>query len=360
MKQVINRPIKELSLSLLGYLTLTVIVAACVSKADDLSNNTKHENPPVVYTPVDGIIVRPAELKEELEVIGTLVANRRVDIVSELTRKIVSVNVREGSRVKEGTLLFKLDDADLQAQLERLRQEEKLALLNEERLKDLIAHDAIAQQDYDEASTGLHVLLARIRELEVMISKTRITAPFDGQVGIINVHPGSVVSVNSALTVIEDNSVVKVDFNVPEKYTHTIYPGSVHSFTTVSDQKRYQTKIIAREAGLDESTRTLLVRGLTQNADGSLLPGQSARLALAVHTSGEALSVTSNALIPSSTGYSLYVLKNNAVQAIPVSIGQRSANSVEITSGLHNGDTVITSNLLRLAPGVPVRLVTLK
>lgn len=344
---------------ILKYLLLAIFVTACVSKADDLSERSS--NAPVVhYTPVDGIVVQPGVLHEDLEVIGSLVANQQVAIVSELTRKIVRVNVREGSKVTAGTLLFQLDDADLQAQLERFRQEEKLALLNEERLKDLIDHDAIAQQDYDQAFTNLNVLQAQIRELQVTISKTRITAPFSGRVGIINVHPGAVVSVNTVLTDIEDNSLIKVDFSVPEKYTNLIGLGSVHTFTIASDEKKYDTKVIARAASLSENTRTLLVRAVTQNPNGNLLPGQSARLNLALSSSGDALSVTSNALIPSSSGYTIYVSRKNKVEAVPVEIGQRGAGSVEITKGLQKGDTVITSNLLRLVPGSQVQFATLK
>jgi membrane fusion protein (multidrug efflux system) len=359
MNPFLKHPLTNMAQHLLGYLLLAIVIVACVSKADDLSKSSSR--PPVVsYTPVDGIVVQPGVLNEELEVIGSLMANQQVAIVSELTRKIVRVNVKEGSKVKVGTLLFQLDDADLQAQLQRFRQEEKLALLNEERLKDLFEHDAIAQQDYDQASTNLGVLQAQIRELQVMISKTRITAPFSGQIGIINVHPGSVVSVNTVLTDIEDNSIVKVDFSVPEKYTNSIKPGSVHTFTIASDEKKYQTKVIARAASLSENTRTLLVRAITKNSDGYLLPGQSARLNLALSASDTALTITSNALIPSSQGYSLYVSRKNTVAAVPVTIGQRSEGSVEITKGLQKGDTVITSNLLRLVPGSPVRFVTLK
>ncbi len=90
----------------------------------------------------------------------------------------MSVPVKEGNIVAKGTLLFQLDDADLQAQLERLRQQEKLAALNEARLKDLIAHDAASQQDYDQAATNLAVLKAEIRQLQTTIDKTRIRAPF--------------------------------------------------------------------------------------------------------------------------------------------------------------------------------------
>ncbi|WP_276374790.1 efflux RND transporter periplasmic adaptor subunit [Chryseolinea sp. H1M3-3] len=360
MKRIFRNPLMKAIPYALGFWLLAFIIESCVSRADDLSANATNSKPAVMRTPVDGIVVQPSEISEELEVVGTLVANQRVDIVSELTRKIVRVNVKEGSKVKEGALLFQLDDADLQAQLERLRQEEKLALLNEERLKDLIANEAIAQQDYDQASTNLKVIQAQIRELQVTISKTRITAPFNGQVGIINVHPGSIVSVNTILTDIEDNSVIKVDFSVPEKYTNTIYPGSVHTFKIASNDKEYQTKVIARAASLKENTRTLLVRSETANPNGNLLPGQSARLTLALSTSDSALSVASNALIPSSKGYSVYVSRNNAVVPVPVVIGQRSESAVVITSGLQKGDTVITSNLLRLVPGAPIQFVTLQ
>lgn len=359
MNSTLKQPQVKSALYVLGFWLLALVIEACESKADSLDTKAADSKPAVVYTPVDGVVVQPGEVREELEVTGSLVANQQVDVVSELTRKLVRVNVKEGSKVKAGTLLFQLDDADLQAQLERLRQQEKLALLNEERLRDLFANEAIAEQDYDQASTNLKVLQAQIRELQVTISKTRITAPFDGQVGIINVHPGSIVSTNTILTDIEDDSIIKVDFTVPEKYTNVIIPGSVHTFTIESDGKEYKTKVIARAAAVSENTRTLLVRAETPNSDGRLLPGQSARLNLALSTSTDALSVTSNALIPSSQGYSVYVSRNNTVKPVPVQIGQRNEGSVVIAEGLQKGDTVITSNLLRLVPGSPVQFVTL-
>jgi membrane fusion protein (multidrug efflux system) len=360
MNSAFKQPLLKVSLYVIGFWLIAFAIESCVSKADDLGKKETVSKAAIVYTPVDGMIVQPGEVREEIEVTGTLVANQEVKIVSEVTRKIIRVNVSEGAKVKKGTLLFQLDDADLQAQLERLHQQEKLALLNEERLSDLFANDAIAQQDYDQASTNLKVLQAQIRELQVAIGKTRITAPFNGQIGIINVHPGAIVTVNTVLAEIEDNSLVKVDFSVPEKYAHVIIPGTVHSFTVASDDQRYQTKVIARASSLSENTRTLLVRAETANPDGVLLPGQSARLKLALNISDEALSVTSNALIPSSRGYSVFVSRKNAVQAVPVEIGQRNERSVVITDGLQKGDTIITSNLLRLMPGSPVQFVTLK
>jgi membrane fusion protein (multidrug efflux system) len=102
------------------------------------------------------------------------------------------------------------------------------------------------------------------------------------------------------------------------------------------------------------------VRGVTANPDGKLLPGQSARLNLSLNTSAGALTVASQSLIPSTNGYSVFVARKNKAEALPVSIGQRSASTVQITEGLQEGDTVIVSNLLRLGPGAPVQFISVK
>lgn len=342
---------------LAGYALVVAFIAACTTQAADLP--TESEAVAFKGIPVDAAIVNPGKSSDQLVVTGTILANQEVSLVSELTRRITGIYVREGSKVKKGAVLFELDRADLMAQLERLQQQEKLASLNESRLKDLIAKEAVAQQDYDEASTNLHVLQAQIRELDVMIDKTRITAPFDGQVGMINIHLGAVVSVNTVLAELEDNSVVKVEFAVPEKYTNVIHIGSEERFTTPADEREYKTRIVAKAASLSTDTRTLMVRGIVANPDGKLLPGQSARINLSLSTSSTALAVSSHALIPSPGGYTVFVSRNNTATAIPVQIGQRSTGTIEIVSGLNPGDTVITSNLLRLGTGTPVDLISI-
>jgi membrane fusion protein (multidrug efflux system) len=341
-----------------SYILALTLLAGCFGTTKDDKPVTPAAAEPSAL-PVDGRIILPNSLTEALEVTGSLVANQQVDIVSELTRKIVKVNVKEGSVVSRGELLFQLDDADLQAQLEKLRQQEKLALLNEERLRDLIKHEAVVQQDYDQAFTNLKVLQAQILELQVLISKTRIKAPFDGQIGIIRAYPGAIVSTNTVLTNIQDNSNVMVEFSIPEKYSNLIKQGSQQKFTVASDAKEYTATVVAREAKLNQDTRTLLIRAVSRNPGRVLIPGQSARLNIALHTSGDALLVSSQAMIPSSQGYSVFVSRNNKAELVPIEIGQRNSESVEVLKGLKTGDTVVTSNILRLAPGSLIKFVTL-
>lgn len=354
-----NNPLTRQWLPVVPYLFIMAIITGCFAEGKE--KNLAPAAPASVPTiPVDGNIIKAASLKEELEITGSLMANQQVDVVSELTRKIIRVNVKEGAYVQPGQVLFELDNADLQAQLQRLRQQEKLALLNEERMRDLITHEAVVQQDYDQAFTNLKVLQAQIAELQVTINKTRIRAPFGGQIGIVHVYPGAVVSVNTVLANIQDNSVIKLDFLVPEKYAPVIPDGSEQKFTVASDTHQYTAKVVAREARLDETTRTLLVRAVSKNPGRVLLPGQSARIHLALHSSSDALMVSSQALMPTSQGYNVYVVKNSQVQLSPVEIGQRGPYAVEILKGINIGDTVVTSNLLRLSPGTAVNFVTLK
>lgn len=347
------------TLLLILSLPLLIFLHACASRANETAPaTTAIAAAPGI--PADAHVVAPGEVKQLIEITGTLAANQEVAISSELTKKVVNVPVKEGNIVAKGTLLFQLDDADLQAQLERLHQQEKLAALNEARLKDLIAHDAASQQDYDQAATNLAVLKAEIRQLQTTIDKTRIRAPFAGRIGIIRTYPGALVSPSTPLTTIVDDAQLKVEFSVPEKYANLVTPGKQQTFTVEADSTAYKATVISKESYVDQSTRTLLVRALTPNTQHKLVVGQSARLAIALRTSGDAMQVPSQSLMPSSQGYSVFLLKNGKAQLAPVEVGQRDANNVQITSGIQVGDTVITSNQLRLTPSSDVRIVNIR
>ncbi len=346
-------------LVLLSIATLALVWAGCNTQAEPNKTAAKTAAPAPVGVPVDAIVLKTEILKDEMEATGTLVANQAVDIVSELNRKVVRVNVKEGSVVSTGALLFQLDDADLQAQLEQVNQQLKLAKLNEQRLKDLIAHQAVIQQDYDQTFTNLKVIEAQAQQLKVQIAKTRIRAPFSGRIGIIHVYPGSFVTPQTVMTNLQDYTRLKLDFSVPEKYSAILHEGSQVGFTVESTGKNYTANVVAHEAKLDQNTRTLLVRAVSANPKEELLPGQSARLKIALSTSGNTLMVPTQSLMPSAQGYNVYAVKNNKAVIIPVQTGQRSDRSVEITSGLTAGDTLVVSNLLRLSPGSAVQLATI-
>ncbi|OQP58883.1 efflux RND transporter periplasmic adaptor subunit [Niastella populi] len=347
-------------LSLLLSFSIIAFFDACTSRANQSEPAASAAIAAAPGIPADVHVVSPGAVQQLIEIAGTLAANQEVSISSELTKKVVSVPVKEGHRVAKGALLFQLDDADLRAQMERLRQQEKLAALNEARLKDLIAHDAASQQDYDQAATNLAVLKAEIRQLETTIDKTRIRAPFSGRIGIIRTYPGALVSPNAPLTTIVDDAQIKVEFAVPEKYANLVNPGNRQLFTVEGDSTRYNATVISKESFVDPGTRTLLVRAIAANPNSKLVAGQSAHLAISLHTTNDALQIPSQSLMPSADGYSVFLVKAGRAQLTPVVVGQRDAGRVQVTKGIQAGDTVIVSNQLRLSPGADVRVVNLK
>jgi membrane fusion protein (multidrug efflux system) len=307
--------------------------------------------------PVDAYAVKAATIEDELQTTGTVGANQEVDLVSEVARKVTGIYAREGSYVPEGTLLFKLDDADLQARRKKLTLQEKLALLDEKRFRELLATESVNQQEYDQVLTNLKVLQAEIGIVDVDLAKTRIRAPFAGKVGLNRVDVGAYVTPSTVLSSLEDVRRVEINFTVPEKYASEVKPGQTIRFTTENSSLPFRGKIVATEPRTDLSTRSLLVKAVSDNPDGKLVPGSSAKVQFSLRKTEDGIMVPSEALIPTPEGYSLFAVKNGQAQPREVKTGNRTKATVQILEGLAIGDTVITSNLLRLGPGVPVQVV---
>ncbi|REA62893.1 efflux transporter periplasmic adaptor subunit [Dyadobacter luteus] len=358
MKRTIQSAKIVSGLIIAGLITGSVLLKAYSSK--DTTPQKPEIKPQSQGIPVDGQIITSGALNEEMVVSGTLMAYQQVSIMSELNRKVIAVHAAEGKFVNTGALLFKLDDADLLAELEQLKQQEKFVLLNESRLKDLVDREAAVQQDYDQAFTNLKVVQSKIQQLKVNIAKTSIRAPFSGHLGIVNVYTGAYVSPGTPLVQLTDNSKLKIDFAVPEKHAYTLKNGDPVQYQVESNEKIQSARIIAHESALDPKTRTLLIRAVGDNASHELLPGQSARLTLRLNTTGNALMIPNQALIPSSDGYSVFVANAGKASLKSIQIGQRNAATVNVVSGLAKGDTLITSNMLRLSPDAQIQLVSVK
>jgi membrane fusion protein (multidrug efflux system) len=309
-------------------------------------------------TAVDAYIVKGSSIDENIQSVGTVAAKQSVDIVSEIARKVTRIYVKEGSDVKAGTLLFKLDDADLLAKKNKLRQQEKLALLDENRFRELLSTESVTQQEYDQVSTNLKVLQADIQVLDVEIAKTELRAPFSGKIGLTRVDVGAYVTPNTVLSTLQDVSQVEVNFTVPEKYASEVKAGQVIQFTTENATQTFTGKIIATEPKTDVATRSLNVLAVSENKEGRLVPGVSTRIDIGLKQIQQGITIPTQALIPTPKGYSLFAVKKGQADLREVKTGKRTKGNVQILEGVSIGDTVITTNILRLGPGVPVSLAS--
>jgi membrane fusion protein (multidrug efflux system) len=307
-------------------------------------------------TPADGYIIKPSTLENEIQAVGTIRANEEVEIRSEVSRKITGIYFKEGSMVGRGKTLFKLDDSDLIANLNKLKLDEELAVINEKRSKDLLDRGLLPQADYEIQQNTLGKIRADMESIQIQIDKTSILAPFSGFVGLRNVSIGSYATPSNVLTTMQDLSKLKIDFSIPEKYLNFFNVGQRILFKVEGINEEYEGEVYAFEPKLENGTKTLILRAISSRANTKLLPGSFANVRLIMKEINDAMLVPTEAIIPNLKGQSVYVAKNGKVKVIDVDLGKRLEDKVQVIGGVVPGDTIITTNILRLKPDAKVKI----
>jgi membrane fusion protein (multidrug efflux system) len=303
-------------------------------------------------------VVEPSTIQETVQAVGTLAANESVDVVAELSRRLVAVDVTEGTAVEKGQRLFKLDDADLRAELERLEARRRLAARTEQRQRALLEYEkkALSQQAYDQAVSELQAVEAEIAALRVTLARTEIRAPFAARVGLRRVSEGAWITPQTVMITLQDLSRIKVDFSLPERYAGDVALGQLFRFRVAGRGDVFEGRVIAVEPAIEASSRSLRVRGIADNPTGALLPGASASVEVPMARTSQGILVPAEAVVPSVGGHSLYVIEDGRAAQREVQIGLRTQDAVEILRGVELGDQVLTTNLLRVRPGARVEV----
>lgn len=305
---------------------------------------------------VRAYVVAPATLDDRILVTGTISPNEQVDLQSEVPGKITRILFNEGQVVSKGTLLVKINDADLQAQLKRALLQKQLAEVKEGRQRQLRDKQAISAAEYDIAQNELNTSDAEIGLIRAQIAKTEIRAPFSGVIGLRYISEGSYVAPTTKIASLHSINPVKIDFSVPEKYYSLVRRGSEIGFRVQGSPDKYVGTVYAVEPRIDQSTRTLQVRAISRNTNGDVFPGSFAEIDLILKSENDALLIPTEALIPELNGASVFVSKGGKAESRKVEIGTRTATSVQIMGGLTPGDTVITTGILQMRPGNPLKI----
>lgn len=308
--------------------------------------------------PVEVLVLKGEPFELPVPATGTLVPQESVTLVSELSRRLKKVHAQEGTVVKKGEVLFELDSSDLVAERRRLTVQLSLAKRNAARQKELLRETVTSASEADAAETAEQEVLANQRILDVSIAKTLIRAPFDGLLGLRKVSEGAWVSPATPLITLQDVSALKIDFQVPERHASAIAVGGKFQLLVVGQSRPFEGHVIATEPSVNTESRSLSVRGLVQAAEG-LVPGTFAKVELPLVLKN-ALLVPAIAIIPGVEGRGVYVARDGKAKLVPVVLGARGPQRVQVLSGVVPGDSVIVSNLLRLRDGLAVRVENTK
>lgn len=309
-------------------------------------------------TIVNGLIVDIEDFSDEVNVSGTIEANEQVEIRSEISGLIKSINFKEGSTVNKGSLLLKIDDSELQAQYAQALTKQKLANETADRAEKLLKSEAISQEEYDNSAAELKSLQAQTQLIRAQLSKTEVRAPFSGRIGLRSISNGAYVTPTQTIANLVSTNPVKVSFSVPEKYSQMVKDGSKISFTVSGTSRLFEATVYAKEPAVDINTRTLVIKAIAKNDDNFLIPGTFANINITLKSIKDAILIPSVAVTPVLNGKQIYVVENGKAKPTKIISDVRTADRILVTEGLQKGDTIITSGIMAVKPGalVEVRL----
>lgn len=308
-------------------------------------------------SPVNIYVVTAQVLQNNVYATGTLLANEEVMLLPEISGKIVGLYIHEGSPVRKGDLLLKINDADYQAQLKKMELQLKIADEKLARLKQLLNIQGISQEEYDIALNLSNTAKADIEYTRAQIAKTELRAPFNGIMGLKYVSEGSTITTSTRIASIQQVNPMKVDFSVPEKYAGSLNQNDNITFTVSDNNKPFKARIFAIEPKIDQTTRTLQIRAVTDNTKNELFAGAFAKIELPLRTIDNALMIPTEAIIPILKGKKVFICKDGKAQEVIIETGIRTDTQVQVLSGLNVGDSVITTGIMQLKPGAPVRSI---
>ncbi|PSL49734.1 membrane fusion protein (multidrug efflux system) [Chitinophaga niastensis] len=303
---------------------------------------------------IDAWIVKTAKLDQSIEASGTLQSNEEVEVKPEINGRIIHLYFKEGTSVKKGDLLVKIYDEDLRAQLQKLKLQQQLAKTTLERQENLLKINGISQQDVDVTRNQVSAYGADMDFTQTQLQKTELRAPFSGKLGLRNVSEGAIVSSATVITTLQQIDPLKMDFAVAEKYRNAIKNGDQVNFYVAGDTKEYKGSIYAIDPKIDLTTRTVRLRAIVPNNNGVLFPGSFAKVKILLKDLPDAIMIPSQAVIPGTRDKKVIIADHGAAKFVVVETGLRTESSVQITNGLQAGDTVITTGILQLKPGMPL------
>lgn len=302
--------------------------------------------------------IEPRVLAETITANGTLRAHEAVELRSEITGRVVELHFEEGRAVQEGEVLLRINDAELQAQLRQVLTRIELARVQEQRQRQLFETQSTSREALDESINESRVLQAEADLIRAQLAKTEVRAPFSGIIGLRYVSLGAYVGPTTPIGTLTNLDQLKIDFSISERHMDRVRPGTAIRFRVAGRPEAYDGRVYAIEPAIDVSTRTILLRAQAENPERRLLPGAYASVEVQLERIEGALMVPTPALAPGATERIVYVVEDGTAQPRRVETGIRLSREIQIVSGLEPGALVITSGLLQLRPGMPVKPVS--
>ena len=331
-----------------------IFLCNCTSKTSTPAPNKS--NGPII---VDVIIAAKQSISDVIEANGNVIANEFVEFRPEVSGRLTYLNIAEGKPIAKGTVVARVNDADLRATLARSSVQLILAEKTVERYQKLLAVNGLNQADYDAALNTMNGFKADINYTKALIDKTVIRAPFNGVAGLRQVSPGAYVTPATIIATLQQTSQVKIDFTMPETYSNVIHNGMEIAVELDASKKlRGKAIIIATEPGANTNTRNLMVRAILKS--GTTNPGGFVKVFIDAGKNRESIKIPANCIIPDDRNNQVVLVKNGRALFVNIKTGVRDASNVEVIEGISVGDSVVVTGVLFARPKSEVKVRSVK
>jgi membrane fusion protein (multidrug efflux system) len=305
------------------------------------------------------VVTEPARMDglfDVVEALGTAQANESLVLTAKVTDTVRRVNFEDGEYVEAGTVLIELTNEEEEALLVEVRANLEDAENQQRRLENLSDQGLSAESELDIARSRTAASAARLDTVLARLRDRLIQAPFTGLLGFRDVSPGTLVTPETAITTLDDISVIKLDFTVPETLLRIMQPGAVIFANSASWGDRiFEGEVRTVNSRVDPVTRAFVVRAHIRNDDGALHPGMLLTVRV-VTQERRALIIPESAVLQSGSRSYVYVVgAENIARQRDIEIASRQYGIVEVGAGLAAGDRVVTEGLIKLRDGAPVR-----
>jgi membrane fusion protein (multidrug efflux system) len=306
--------------------------------------------------PVEAAAARSDTVVDAILATGQIEALQSIELRPDVEGRLVQILVREGSPVTRGTPLFKIDDAELKAQVAQITAERDLARQSLSRTRDLLGQKASSQAELERAEATMRSNEAQLELLQVRLDRTLVRAPFTGVMGQRSVSLGDYVTKDTKLAAIQTFSPQRASFQVPERYADQLKVGQQVSFRVAALPGRTFTgKVDFVDPIVQLPGRSITVKAVVPNPKRELQSGMfiEARLATAVRPS--AVIIPEDAILPLQGSNYVWVVADGKATRRQVELGVRTPGFVEVKNGVENTEQVVVGGQERLAEGAPVQ-----
>jgi membrane fusion protein (multidrug efflux system) len=305
--------------------------------------------------PVEAATARADTVVDAVLATGQIEALQSIELRPDVEGRLVEILVREGTPVAQGTPLFKIDDAELRAQVDQIEADRDLARQSLTRTRDLLAQKASSQAELERAEATMRSNEAQLQRLKVRLERTLVRAPFSGVVGQRFVSLGDYVTSDTRLAALQTVSPQRASFQVPERYAEQVNVGQNVTFRVAAlPGREFTGKVDFVDPIVQLPGRTIMVKARVPNPRRELQAGMfiEARLATAVRQN--AVVIPEDAVLPLQGSNFVWVIADGKATRRQVDLGVRTPGFVEVKTGVERNETVVVGGQERLAEGAPV------